>query len=97
MNFHDMYSKRHDRLVNHIHQQITAFQPNWTVYNNQIVTAEMFNSESNELYSHLEHRKPDLIAIDHRNRKVFIVMKFLVHLMLLLINATKPSLIITCH
>ena len=68
-----MYSKRHDRLVNHIHQQITAFQPNLTVYNNQIVTAEMFNSESNELYSHLEHRKPDLIAIDHRNRKVFIV------------------------
>jgi len=73
MNFREMYIRRHDRIVNHIYQQITTSQPNWTVYNNRIISAEMFNSESNELYNNLEHRKPDLLAIDHRNRHVFIV------------------------
>ena len=74
MDFHDMYIKRHDRIVNHIHNQLTAFiTEDHTVYNNRIITAEMFNSESQELYSSLTHRKPDLIVMDHRGRNVFIV------------------------
>jgi hypothetical protein len=73
MNFHEMYIRRHDRIVNHIHQQITSIHPEVTVYNNKIITSEMFNSQSHELYHNLEHCKPDLLVINHHNRTVFIV------------------------
>lgn len=73
MNFQNMYIRRHDRIVNHIHQQITNIRSDLTVYNNRIITAEMLNSDSQGLYHTILHKKPDLLIIDHCNNKVFIV------------------------
>ena len=73
MNFQDMYSRRHDRIVNHIHQQLTTTNSDLIVFNNRIVTAAMFNSESEGLYGSLIHRKPDLIVINESEMKVFVV------------------------
>jgi len=73
MNFHEMYIRRHDRIVNHIDQQISTIRPEFTVHNNKIITSEMFHSQSHNLYLNLEHRKPDLLAIDHQNKTAFIV------------------------
>ena len=73
MNFQDMYSRRHDRIVNHIHHQLTTTNSDLIVFNNRIVNAAMFNSESEGLYGNLIHCKPDLIAIDKSEMKVFIV------------------------
>ena len=59
MSFQDMYSRRHDRIVNHIHQQLTTTNSDLIVFNNRIVNAAMFNSESEGLYGNLIHRKPN--------------------------------------
>ena len=73
MDFRNMHIRRHDRIVNHIHQEITRHQPNLTVYNNCIVTANMFSSESHGLYQNIQHNKPDLLIIDDHNKKVYVV------------------------
>ena len=76
MNFQDMYSRRHDHIVNHIHHQLTTTNSDLIVFNNRIVNAAMFNSESEGLYGNLIHRKPDLIVIDKSEMKVFVVEIF---------------------
>ena len=73
MNFQDMHSRRHDRIVNHIHHQLTTTNSDLIVFNNRIVNAVMFNSESEGLYGNLIHLKPDLIVIDKSEMKVFVV------------------------
>ena len=140
MNFQDMYSTRHDRIVSHIYHQLTTtnsdliravasltvpggarvplssffpqiliifsyFSSNFShflphfgspggsrppgkalatpldliVFNNRIVNAAMFNSESEGLYGNLIHRKPDLIVIDKSEMNLFIY--YLLHLL----------------
>lgn len=68
-----MYIRRHDRIVNHIHNQLNAISPNFTIFNNRMITADMLQSQSHGLYENLVHRKPDLLVIDHHNRKAFVI------------------------
>lgn len=70
MNFHDMYIKRHDRIVNLIHKELNTNNPDLTIYNNQIITADMVGGNTNDI---LIHRKPDLLVIDHNGGNIFVV------------------------
>ena len=67
-----MYSRCHDRIVNHIHQ-LTTTNSDLIVFNNRIVNAAMFNSESVGLDDSLIHCKPDLIVINKSEMKVFVI------------------------
>ena len=49
MIFNDMYIKRHDRIVNHIHSQLTTSRPQFTVYVNRLITGNMLNANTTEL------------------------------------------------
>ena len=73
MIFSDMYIKRHDRIVNHIHSQLTTSRPQFTVYVNRLITGNMLNANTTELYANVIHRKPDLLILDDQLKKAYIV------------------------
>jgi hypothetical protein len=73
MIFQNMYVRRHDRIVNHVYHQINSIRPELIVHVNNFVTADMLNSHSNAVYNSIQHRRPDLLILDHHNRKAFIV------------------------
>ena len=73
MIFNNMYTKRHDRLVNHIHSEIINNRPRLEVYVNRIVTNHMLDSNSIQLYANLIHKKPDLLILDKELNQAYIV------------------------
>ena len=65
--------KRHDRIVNHIHSELTNSRPQLIVYVNKIITGNMLNSNSTQLYANVIHRKPDLLILDEQLKRAYIV------------------------
>jgi hypothetical protein len=72
MRFQGMYIKRHDRIVDHINQELTKIRKDVTSHVNKITTGTMLNSYS-DTYIHIEHRKPDILVLDKKHNKAFIV------------------------
>ena len=73
MIFNDTYIKRHDRIINHIHSQLTTSRPQFTVYVNRLITGNMLNTNSTQLYANVIHRKPDLLILGDQLKKAYIV------------------------
>ena len=73
MIFNDLYIKRHDKIVYHIHFQLTTSRPQFTVYINRLITGNMLNANTTELYANVIHRKPDLLIFDDQLKKAYIV------------------------
>ena len=73
MIFDDMYIKRHDKIVNHIHFQLTTSRRQFTVYVNRFIMGNMLNANSTELYATVIHRKPDLLILDDQMKKAYVV------------------------
>ena len=92
MIFNDMYIKRHDKTVNHIHSQLTTSRPQFTVYVNRLIAGNMLN----EIYANAIHRKPDLLILQSTiSWKRLTLLKFLRRTTLLLTNVITPNLCIT--
>ena len=60
--FSDLYSRRHDRLVDAIHTRIKKLDPSWKILTNQRVKT-IFPELREELRT-IRHRKPDLIMVN---------------------------------
>ena len=73
MRFHGMYIKRHDRIVNHINQELKKIRTDVYTHVNKLITGTMVRSNNHDVYTSIEHRKPDILILDDRNKKAFIV------------------------
>ena len=71
MEFRNIYVDRHDRIVEHIRNEIMKQHPHVTVFSDQPITGDLLDSRTNFQFIH--HRKPDLLICDRLTMKSFIV------------------------
>ena len=71
MEYKNLYSARHDRIVNHIRDEIKKTHPHVEVVNNKIITGELFDSSTD--FNIIHHRKPDIFMYDKQTMKAYIV------------------------
>ena len=60
--FSDLYSRRHDRVVDAIHVRIAKFDPSWKIFANKM--KKTIFPELKEELSIVCHRKPDVIMVN---------------------------------
>ena len=66
----DMYTKRHNRLVDLIYEKIPS-QHNMSIIKDKTLTPSDFNDSSESFIT--THRRPDITVIDTETRQVFLV------------------------
>ena len=71
LEYKNMYSARHDRLVNHISDEIKKLHPHAEVVCNKIITGDLLGSSTD--FNCVLHRKPDIFIYDRQTMKTFIV------------------------
>ena len=69
--FSDLYSRRHDRVVDAIHMRIVKLDPSWKVFTNKM--AETIFPELREELRTICHRKPDLIMVNTGQKECKII------------------------
>ena len=67
--FSDLYSRRHDRVVDAIHMRIEKLDPSLKIFANKM--AETIFPELREELRTISHRKPDLIIFFLFNIKIY--------------------------
>ncbi len=77
MSFKDNYTARHNRVMDHIEDQLNAHLPESFVYKERIVTPNLITMDDEvtfpNLFQDLPHRKPDLVLVNHDTKSVFLV------------------------
>ena len=65
-----MYSDRHNGIVHHVSNKITANNSDCQVLIDKVIKPTMFGSDAEQF--EFPHTKPDIVVIDNGNRPVII-------------------------